>query len=41
MAFQPNKSFSESDERELDSVRFIEDLLHGTTAFARIKKGDK
>lgn len=41
MAFQPNKSFSESDERELNSVKFIEDLLHGTTAFARIKKGDK
>lgn len=41
MAFQPNKSFSESDERELDSVRFIEDLLHGTSAFPRIKKGDK
>lgn len=41
MAFQPNKSFSESDKRELDSVRFIEDMLHGTTAFPRIKKGDK
>ncbi|MBO7466806.1 MAG: hypothetical protein J6T94_03880 [Bacteroidaceae bacterium] len=41
MTFKPNKSLSESDIREEDSVDFIRDLLKGYGVKPALKKGDK
>lgn len=41
MSFKPNKSVSDSDNREQESVDFIINLLKGTSTKVQIKKGDK
>ena len=41
MSFKPKQSYSESDEREKQSVDFINGLLKGTCAYSKLKCGDK
>jgi hypothetical protein len=41
MAYLPQKTYSESDKRERQSVNFINRLLDGTNAYSEIEYGDK
>lgn len=41
MAFKPNKSYTESDAREQQSIDFINRLLRGTSAYPYLKYGEK
>ena len=41
MAFKPNRSYTESDAREQQSIDFINRLLRGTSALPELKYGEK
>ena len=41
MPFRPKQTYSESDEREQQSIDFINGLLKGTSAYPELKYGEK
>ena len=41
MPFKPKQTYSESDERERQSIDFINGLLKGSSAYSELKYGEK